>query len=84
MLTMVEPYMILEEKLTTHFENPVSIESHSNHPTGNNLADVRMTLIEYCWESTTDIPPKGLMWEDLSRLCDYWISKSKNPTLIPR
>lgn len=30
MLTMVEPYLILEENLTTYFENPASIESHSN------------------------------------------------------
>lgn len=27
---MVEPYMHLEEKLTTHFDNLASIESHSS------------------------------------------------------
>lgn len=34
LLTMVEPYMLIDEKLTMHFDNPVSSESHSNHPTG--------------------------------------------------
>lgn len=29
MLTMVEPYMILEEKLSTRFDNPASTSSHS-------------------------------------------------------
>lgn len=29
---MDEPYMILEENLTARFDNPASIESHSNHP----------------------------------------------------
>lgn len=33
MSTMVEPYMLPEEKLTTRFDNLASSESHSNHPT---------------------------------------------------
>lgn len=31
MLTMVEPFMMLEEKLTTCFDNPVYKEPHSGH-----------------------------------------------------
>lgn len=34
MLTMVEPYMILEEKITTYFDNHASIESHFNRLIG--------------------------------------------------
>lgn len=28
MLTMVDPYMLLEEKLVTRFDNPTSIKTH--------------------------------------------------------
>lgn len=35
MLTMVEPFMILEEKLTTRFNNPASTKSHLNFTTMN-------------------------------------------------
>lgn len=34
MLTMVEPSMILEEKLSKHFGNPASIDSQSSCPFG--------------------------------------------------
>lgn len=34
MLTMVEAYMVLEEKLTTYFNNLASIKSHSNLSVG--------------------------------------------------
>lgn len=34
MLTMFEPYMILEEKLTTRLDNPSSIEYHLSFPFG--------------------------------------------------
>lgn len=30
MLTMVKPYVTLEEKLTTHFDKPIFIESRYN------------------------------------------------------
>lgn len=33
MLTMVEAYIIREEKMTMCFDSPVSIETYSNHPT---------------------------------------------------
>lgn len=37
MLTMVEPYMILEDKLSTHFDNHTSIDYDSSHPTWKEL-----------------------------------------------
>lgn len=33
MLTMDEPYIILEEKMTKRLDNPASIDSHSSRPT---------------------------------------------------
>lgn len=33
-LIMVEPFMIIEEKLTTRYDNPTSSEYHSDHPSG--------------------------------------------------
>lgn len=34
MLTMAEPFLLLEEKLTIHFNNPTSSEPHSGRPYG--------------------------------------------------
>lgn len=34
MLTMLEPYMLLEEKLNMHFENPALVETHSSLSAG--------------------------------------------------
>lgn len=34
MLTMVEPYVILEEKLYMRFDNPASADFHSSRPIG--------------------------------------------------
>lgn len=37
MLTIVETFAILEENLTTHFDNPESSESHFSRPFGKEL-----------------------------------------------
>lgn len=34
---MDESYMILEEKLNTRFDNPVSIDTNSGRPTGKDI-----------------------------------------------
>ncbi|CAI8618236.1 unnamed protein product [Vicia faba] len=54
MLTVVEPFMILEEKLTAHFDNPTSSESYSGLSSKKNITDVRMILTETCKGNMTD------------------------------
>lgn len=56
MLTMDEPLMILDEKLTMHFSNPTSCEYHSASNPEKSLTDVRIILTKTCKRSMTDIP----------------------------
>lgn len=54
MLTMVEPFMLLEENLATCLDNPMSSESHFGCHLKKNLTRAEMTLTITCKGNMTD------------------------------
>lgn len=55
-LTMVESYVVLEEKLNTHFGNPTTVKAHSSLQLERSHVDSKKNLNRVCKGGMTSKP----------------------------